>query len=359
MSTCIITPRLPPAMDGIGDYCYQMCRHWSGSPQNFLVLDSQKESQAFWKEVKIDQFEPNKEALLNALTSMDIQAIFLQYVGYGYDLNGAPLWLPEALKEWLGIDKNRKLITMFHETWSSGTPFQKVFWYMGKQKQCVKELILLSSKIGTSCQANKNSLDILGTNKNIKIIPLGSSFQVSPTANKNWRQLLIFGKEYARLRGLRTHKTLLKHLIETKTIERIVLAGQLNSVDNDLSLQLAQELPAIEVITSYNFKSTEVPSSVVESGLALMHTQSTHMLKSTSFHLAAKLGQVCLAADSGPADTPFVQGQHYLSYKSSEELLPILSDKSKLESISTEITKVSDSYLSWPSIAKSWSALIT
>lgn len=362
MSIAIITPRLPPSMDGLGDYCYQLCKHWPNpnTPRHFIVLDSAEESRKFWTEINIRQIDRNKPSLLNILDSLEVDTVFLQYVGYGYDANGAPSWLPAALEDWLKKSSLHRLVTMFHETWSSGQVWQKVFWYMGKQKQCVKDLMLLSNEMGTSCQVNKHSLDLLGTNKTVNIIPLGSSFDVAQAATKNWKQLLIFGKEYARLRGLMTHKDLISRLVESGLVERIVLAGQLDSLDNDKSLQIIQkQLPAIEVITAYNFESNNVPLSVIESGLALMHTQSTHMLKSTSFHLAAKLGQVSLSEDSGSADQPFIKGQQYLSYvKNTDDILADLADKSKLESVSSQVSHLANTYLSWPEIARNWSCLL-
>lgn len=363
MSIAIVTPRLPPSMDGLGDYCYQLCKHWpnADSPLNFIVLDSAEKSREFWTGADIRQIDRNKQSLLNTLASLEVDTVFLQYVGYGYDPNGAPSWLAEALEEWLQQSSLHRLVTMFHETWSSGKIWQRVFWYMGKQKQCVKDLMLLSNEMGTSCQVNKHSLDLLGTNKTVNIIPLGCSFDVVPTTAKNWKQLLIFGKEYARLRGLETHRHLISKLVESGLVERIVLAGQLDSLDNDTSLRILQgQLPAIEVTTAYNFESNNVPQSVVESGLSLMHTQSTHMLKSTSFHLAAKLGHVCLSEDSGPADEPFLNGQHYLSYlKDTDEILADITDKTKLGSISNQLSQLANTYLSWIDIAKRWEALIT
>ncbi len=362
MSIAIITPRLPPSMDGLGDYCFQLCKHWPNSdkPLNFIVLDSAEKSREFWTETNIRQIDRNKLSLLNTLESLAVDTVFLQYVGYGYDANGAPSWLKDALEDWLDQSSLHRLVTMFHETWSSGQVWQKVFWYMGKQKQCVKDLMLLSNEMGTSCQVNKHSLDLLGTNKTVNIIPLGSSFDVAPVATKNWQQLLIFGKEYARLRGLTTHKVLISKLIESGLIKRIVLAGQLDSLENDKSLQIIKEqLPAIEVVTAYNFESNNVPISVIESGLALMHTQSTHMLKSTSFHLAAKLGQVSLSEDSGSADKPFIKGQHYLSYlENTDDILADLANESNLKSISSQVSNLANTYLSWPEIASNWAHLL-
>ncbi len=356
MPICVITPRLPPAMDGLGDYCYQMWHHWPNGekPQGFLVLDSVDESRKHWPQVAIDQFEPSENGLLTRLSKMNVDTVFLQYVGYGFDVNGCPSWLPAALKQWLDGNSGRRLVTMFHETWSSGKPWQKVFWLMGKQKKCVSDLMQLSSAIITSCEVNRQSLLALGVNKPVQIIPLGCSFAVDASAVKNWKQLLIFGKEYARVRGVQTHVELLEQLIKQGAIERIVLSGQCTG--KDLAAEFIRDkLPSLNLTTAYNFASSQVPSSVQESGLSLMHTQSTHLLKSTSFHLAAKLGQVSIAEDSGPADTPFISGKHYLAYPVDKPdiLISSLNDQ-HLESISHDVSQLASTYLSWREIAATW-----
>lgn len=362
MPICIVTPRLPPAMDGLADYCYQLWHHWPSAdkPQDFLVLDSANQSRKHWPQVEIEQFEPSEEDILSKLATTDADIVFLQYVGYGFDINGCPMWLPAALKKWLDDDGRRRLVIMFHETWSSGKPWQRVFWLMGKQKKCVSELMTLASAMGTSCEVNRHSLLALGIHKPIEIIPLGCSFRVDAISTKNWKQLLIFGKEYARIRGVRTHEALLKQLIEHGVIERIVLAGQSSASKDDATYKFIQEkLPQIEVTTAYNFNSSEVPESVNASGLSLMHTQSTHLLKSTSFHLAAKLGQVPIAEDSGPADAPFIDGAHYLSYPIDKPtgLLSVLKDASRLDSISKGMSQVASTHLSWKEIAATWNQL--
>lgn len=356
MPICVITPRLPPAMDGLGDYSYQLWHHWTNGekPQKFLVLDSVDESRKHWPQVAIDKFDPSENGLLTKLESTSADTVFLQYVGYGFDVSGSPAWLPAALRRWLNGKTERRLVTMFHETWSSGKPWQRVFWLMGKQKNCVADLMRLSSAMVTSCEVNRQSLLALGVNKPVQIIPLGCSFAVDASALKDWNQLLIFGKEYARVRGVKTHVELLKKLIEQGAIQRVVLAGQCTG--NDLSAEFIRDkLPSVNLITAYNFDSSQVPSDVRESGLSLMHTQSTHLLKSTSFHLAAKLGQVCIAENSGPADAPFISDKHYLSYPIDKPDALISSLKEKhLESISRDISQLASTYLSWREIATTW-----
>lgn len=360
MSIAVITPRLPPALDGIGDYCYQLWQHWTpdNRPTNFIVLDSARESQEFWPQVNILQTEHNENSLVGTLNSLSVDTVFLQYVGYGYDFNGAPFWLVAALEKWLAQNNNRKLVTMFHESIAGGMPWQRVFWYQGKQKQCINKLLHLSHKIATSCQPNKLSLLRIYNSKPIEIIPLGCSFSVTACKDKNWQQLLVFGKEYARLRAIRLHKHLLKSLVDKGLINKLVLAGQLSSSTDQTLALVKQVSPNLPVSTYYNFPSDAVPQEIQESGLSLMHTQSTHLLKSTSFHLAARLGQIAIAVDAGLPEPPFHSGQHLLAYKHNLTIESAISNKQQLQAMSNQLLEIANSYLAWPAIAHRWQEVL-
>gem|GEM_PF-4867970 len=359
MSIAIITPRMPPALDGIGDYCYQLWQHWSPGkrPTNFIVLESAQKSREFCPEINIHQIEPDENTLVSTLNNLNVDIVFLQYVGYGYDINGAPFWLVEALDKWLSQNTHRKLVTMFHESIAGGMPWQRVFWFQGKQKQCINKLLHLSSKIATSCQPNKESLLRINAGKPIEIIPIGCSFPVTASPEKNWQQLLIFGKEFARLRAIRLHKNLLKALVDKGLIEKLVLAGQLGQATDQTLALIKQLSPNLPVTTHYNFSSDAIAQEIRESGLSLMHTQSTHLLKSTSFHLAAKLGQVAITIDTGEPEPPFQSERHLLSYKNNLAIERQLADKQQLQTISSQVLDLAYSYLDWEIIAQRWQEL--
>src|SRR5258708_7494288 len=92
-SICFITPCLPPAIDGLGDYCRQLWRHWP-SPRpdwRFLVAGGAELSARDWTDVQISQFEKSRSGLLEALSGSQANLAVLQYVGYGYDPTGRPL----------------------------------------------------------------------------------------------------------------------------------------------------------------------------------------------------------------------------------------------------------------------------
>src|SRR5271154_3670380 len=190
MSLCVIAPRLPPALDGIGDYCRQLWQHCQAieceqqpdpasphtstanpaaanatkdQPWKFLVLDGAQESQSQWPEVEIRQLAGTREDLALQLETVKVDTVVLQYVGYGYDPNGAPFWLAEAVADWRGDNPARRLIIMFHETWSSGKPWERAFWQMQAHQRCVTQLLNVASLAVTSTRANAESLRTLNT----------------------------------------------------------------------------------------------------------------------------------------------------------------------------------------------------
>jgi hypothetical protein len=384
MSLCVIAPRLPPALDGIGDYCRQLWQHCQAiesaqqsvpnslhpstanptkdRPWTFLVLDGAQESQAQWPEVEIRQLAGTREDLALQLEAVKVDTVILQYVGYGYDPNGAPFWLAEAVADWIGDNRDRRLIIMFHETWSSGKPWERAFWQMQAHQRCVTQLLKVTSLAVTSTRANAESLRALHTKTIINIIPIGVSFNVSPSQDKNFKQLLIFGKEYARERSVKTHEKLIRSLIDSRLIERVLLVGQAGKPESDPAENLLRYWARSKatVVTSYNFPSTAIPDLVTECGLALMHTQSTHLLKSTSFQLSAILGQVAIAQTERPADHPFTRGKHYLSYRENEinQVLATLKKRETLMAISRDCAALAAEYLSWPRIAQLWTELL-
>jgi hypothetical protein len=99
-----IVPRLPPAVDGVGDYSLkvaQQLRKDFGIYTHFIV------SNPLWVgDNNIDGFSVSRvshrksEALLNLLDGFqDANAVLLQYVLHGYSKKGCPFWLINALEE--------------------------------------------------------------------------------------------------------------------------------------------------------------------------------------------------------------------------------------------------------------------
>src|SRR5581483_8836415 len=137
MSLCIITPNLPPAIDGIGDYCRMFWENWSEDNIHGLDADlrdlsflipNQSLAPQLGTKTRVGQFQNNAASLLTALRSDGSDRVLLQYSGYGYDPNGVPEWLCDALEGWLSQNPQRQLFINFHENWAAGPPWKKVFW---------------------------------------------------------------------------------------------------------------------------------------------------------------------------------------------------------------------------------------
>jgi hypothetical protein len=309
----------------------------------------------------VSEFECTKSGLLTALEKQPYSNIFLQYVGYGYSPDGAPMWLPDALGHWRATEPGRQMAVMFHETWANSKPWQRAFWHSRNQKRCARELLNIASHAAVSVKINADALASLESEKRIAIIPIGANFWVSPAAEKRWDSMLIFGREATRLATIRQHQRLIKAVDRERIVKTIVLGGQKVESSSDPALAFLRKLRLNnEIKVCYNFPADAVPEQVTMCGLALMYTQSTYLLKSGSFQLAARLGQVAITRDERPVDEPFSSGTHFLSYRSEEvsKLARELQDRSRLASIAATCQSASRQHFNWERIAELWWRLV-
>ncbi len=249
----------------------------------------------------------------------------------------------------------------FHETWASGKIWQKSFWLHQSQKNCARALASHADLIVTSNPANLRHLQSLQLGKDISLIPIGSNILVAAPMEKNWRNLLIFGRHGSRLRCVKTHKELLMNISSLGLIDKIVLAGETEGTGEDEAERLLRSysLP-VEIVCSYNFEGRELPAAVQTCGLSLMHTHSTFLLKSTGFQLAAHLGQVAITdLEEAPGD-PVEEGKHLIGYRRGD-FSPVesaLENRSGLEAMADAAAELGSGPLSWKSIAHKWSGII-
>src|SRR5205085_7650759 len=123
-----IAPQLPPAIDGVGDYCWNLWRHWPDAAVRwqFLALHGAGKTREHWRDVKVAGFSPGADSLCRALEAAEAETIVLHYVGYGFQPKGIPLWLPEALRRWRKSKSGStcSLVTMFHEMYARSSPLR-------------------------------------------------------------------------------------------------------------------------------------------------------------------------------------------------------------------------------------------
>src|SRR5438132_6506179 len=97
-----IVPRLPPAIDGLGDYAFYLAKQLRDDCEinsHFIVGNPQWEiEQPIGFSVQ-RVGERSSACLREVLQSSrnSISSVLLHYVGYGYAKRGCPFWLIRAL----------------------------------------------------------------------------------------------------------------------------------------------------------------------------------------------------------------------------------------------------------------------
>ncbi|MEL7357717.1 MAG: glycosyltransferase family 1 protein [Cyanobacteria bacterium J06560_6] len=196
-----IVPRIPPSIDGVGDYALNLARQLRKDfdvETYFVICDTTSTHQAQIENFPVIQLsETSSDELCSTLFETG-NIIILHYVGYGYHLRGVPVWLIKALER-LKQDSKYKLITMFHEVHTWGTPFwSSSFWLSLLQKKLVKRLSLVSDFCLTSMKSYAQIIHNLSSNKhrNIPTIPVFSTIgeaKETPSLARRSRKLVVFG----------------------------------------------------------------------------------------------------------------------------------------------------------------------
>ncbi len=247
-----IVPRLPPAIDGIGDYAINLAtqlRDQFEIETHFIVGDPQWQN-----EKEVDGFEITKvsrnsaSALLSVLEDKaQATTILLHYVGYGYARRGCPVWLVKGLQAWKNRQFSRRLLTMFHEINATGPPWTSAFWLSWQQTYLSTSLAKMSESVLTSKEQYASFLEELSGEKHKKIphFPVfsgpGEPQQVLPLKERK-KRLVVFGGKANRLRVYETTWQELSFTCKQFGIEEVWDIGQ----ETGLSLSAVDGIPIFE-----------------------------------------------------------------------------------------------------------------
>ena len=282
-----IVPRLPPAVDGLGDYGLNLARQLRqdfGLVTDFIVGDPTWVGEASVEGFAVKQVaRQSSAALLDLLPneSHSHATVFLHYVGYGYAKRGCPVWLVEGLERWRRAASNRRLVTMFHELYANGPIWTSAFWTSSLQRNLATRLAFLSDHCFTSKQGYAEILYRLSQGKHAKIPALpvfsnvGEPDYVPPFVERS-RRLVVFGSRGPRSRVYERSRLALERTCRELEIEEIV----------DIGPSLGFEIEPINgtSVTCLGVKTTQEISSLLSSSVAGFFDYPTEFLaKSTIF----------------------------------------------------------------------------
>lgn len=297
MTLCHIVPSIPPEFNGLGDYCYQLWKHWP-EPASWEILTTRIPDGAreHWPGAKIESFERSAEGLSAKLSVIGARTVVLHYVGYAYAKRGAPVWLPRVLSDWKRRTGGR-LVVMFHELFATGPPWSSAFWLLPAQMGVAQMLASVADRWITSCPSYMRSLEryLRAEMSKGTMIPIGST--IDPVAEPAWGRawptehggklkIVNFGMPVTRLRTLRVHRNLLKSLVDHGLVENVLLTGKSDSpgaVLDETNVTLQAAGCANLTTRAFDLSTPELSRLLLDQHLGLIHNPYATLTKSTVY----------------------------------------------------------------------------
>ncbi|MGB3296356.1 MAG: hypothetical protein WBB01_25500 [Phormidesmis sp.] len=312
-----IVPRLPPVIDGVGDYAYRLAQQMRQDfdiQTHFIVGDPNWIGPSDLGGFSVSRLSRRSASDLRLVLKHQPSAIiFLHYVSYGYAKRGCPNWLVNALNQWHASNSNARLVTMFHEVYASGSPWTSSFWLLPLQKKLIFRLTQLSNACFTNRQEYAQRLQRLNSKKTFQaaVLPvfsnIGELTQASPLAERS-KRLVIFGSRNARLWAYEQCLSTLNQICADLDIQEICDIG----VPTGLSFSNQIDVPVIEK----GICSAQEVSAILANSIASFSNfpPPSFFAKSTVFaaYCAHKLIPITAFPDA-PITDGLQSGTHYWS----------------------------------------------
>lgn len=269
----VIVPRLPPSIDGLGDYGLILAKELRinyGVETRFIVADPNWEGEASIEGFSVRKLSSRTAASLIELlpdANSDHHRVLLHYVGYGYAKRGCPIWLINSLTNWRKTSQNKNLIVMFHELFAFGPIWTSQFWTSPLQRYLAAKLGLIADHCITS---KSTYADIMkkytrGKHSEIVVLPIFSNIgepKKTMLLNERVKRLVIFGSKGPRSRVYQDSRAELERVCRHFEISEIFDIGPklemkieaINGVSVDiLGVKSAQEISEILSTTLIGF----------------------------------------------------------------------------------------------------------
>jgi hypothetical protein len=228
-----IVPGAVPLLNGVGDFALTIARalrRECGVGTRFLVGNpgwAAGDAIEGFPAQRIDA--RSSSALLEALSVGAARTpVLLQLSPYGYDRQGVPAWLLEALAAWKRLGRGRsRLITYFHELYAMGPPWRRSFWMSPLQRRCVRRIAGLSDHSMTNLSAYARRLmRWQGDGTPIDVLPVVSSVgEPAAPPETHGRRMLVWGSAAAKQEIYGRHRRALERVVGLAGISSIVEVG--------------------------------------------------------------------------------------------------------------------------------------
>jgi hypothetical protein len=369
-----IAPQLPPAIDGVGDYCWNLWRHWPERDVRwqFLALHNVESTREYWREVEVSGFEASADSLSRALEITEAQTVVLHYVGYGFQPKGVPLWLPEALRRWRempGANSPRRIVTMFHEMYARSSPLRSPFWVAPVARAIIRELVRISDAWVTSCDRYSAQLvKEFGAAAELgNLIPIGSNIPVTQTGGEFTAILpfkfVLFGLAKTRLWALERHWQLLRALNEAGLVDSITLLGKHGqAADARAAEDFSKHIGGgVNWHDRFDLSAEEISRELSAHDFGLLANEPDTLTKSGVFAALASHGVVPIVSTPSGSSLPELIRNAALANDDGvciPDVLSAVNDVARLEILRRNVLTLASRELAWPRIAHTWSNVL-
>src|SRR4051812_11550785 len=242
-----IVPQLPGTFDGVGDYALNLAQALSvdhGITTTFLVAEKTNVNSR-------DGFNVLSGLTRETPTELaeKCEHVILHYVNYGYQRRGVPFRFLEFLMK-LRPQCSGLFLTVFHELYASGPPWQSAFWLQPWQKRIARKISLLSDRRIVSNALVVEQLRHLDPSSTVSLHPVPSNFgepvltweEINRRDPHRWA---ICGGGALIQRSLDSLLSIRRFIPESsRPHELFVLGGK----ENDAVRSLIQSVPDLEII---------------------------------------------------------------------------------------------------------------
>jgi hypothetical protein len=300
----LIAPRLPPHDCGVGDYAWELSRHWPTSGAfHFFVTDGVAASSEVLQTEEITSFGTSGDRLVEQLETNTTQDVLLQYAGRAYQRFGAPRWLLTGLRKWRERDQARRLHVMFHELPASPSLLSKHGVAERFSTSVARGLAQRADTLITNSEQHAELLRRFAPAHGVEWLPVASN--IPPPANESAPrthragEFVIFGLPFNRLQTLRLYQSEIRRWLESEIITTLHLIGSRDEkFTAEIDALLSDFGAGDRVVAHGALSAPDVSKLLTESAYCLSAATPTTWSKSGTFMAyAAHGGAVVTKAD--------------------------------------------------------------
>ena len=220
-----IVPRVPGGIDGVGDYALTLSRKLRdqfGCRTVFAAFNAGSADD-------VAGFEVRSLERVTDQSATNFDNVLLHYVNYGFQKRGVPFRLMSILGA-LRKEHRGRFVTIFHELYASGPPWQSAFWLQPLQVHLAKQVGLLSDNCIVSSEGFLRKLRRLVPAAQIELHPVPSNFgepSLLPEqiANRDPHHWAVLGGNVLLERSLRSIRRLLPRIPQSIAPRKLSVIG--------------------------------------------------------------------------------------------------------------------------------------